>query len=159
MAGTVRKVISLLVPATKAQPSPALGQSLGGAGVNMVAFCREFNLRSQLYKEGIPLRVKLIAKMDGSFEFTTKLPQSSWFLLQMSGAEKGALRPTKEWMGTVHAKEIYELAKLKSAEDQNSFASIESWARQLSMTAQHCGLKVVTWRSDSSDASTPNDKA
>lgn len=97
----------LRVPAGVAKPSPAIGQALGPLGVNMMEFCRQFNARTTTFKEDIPLRVKVFAKEDRTFDFDIAAPPTTWFLKQASGITKGAQQPGIETVGTVSVRALY----------------------------------------------------
>ena len=97
----------LRVPAAVAKPSPAIGQALGPLGVNMMEFCRQFNARTTIFKEEVPLRVKVIAKEDRTFDFNISAPPTTWFLKQASGITKGAQQPGIEKAGEVSIRALY----------------------------------------------------
>ena len=118
MSGPARKaLVRLLVPAAKAKPSPAMGQSLGSLGVNMMQFCSEFNDRTSRFEDEIPMRVRLEAFNDGSYTFEAFTPPTSWFLKRAAGVAKGASNPGHELAGAVHVKQIYEVSFASQAGD------------------------------------------
>ena len=90
MASRVTGVVRLIVEAGKASPSPKIGQALGPLGVNMMEFCKQFNADTGAFHENIPMRVKLRAFEDRSFDFDVSYPSNSWFLKRAAGVEKGA---------------------------------------------------------------------
>jgi len=149
MSGQIKACIRLLVPAAKAAPSPAIGQALGSLGVNMMAFCREFNGRTQQYRDNIPMRVLLTAKKDNSFEFTIRIPPTTWFIKQASQVEKGADKPGLEPdVGMLHVKQIYEIAKIKLAAEEHEVksTSLLGMCRMIVSTARSMGITVDTRR-------------
>ena len=101
----------------QAKPSPAIGQALGQLGVNMMAFCKEFNAKTTTYIDDIPIRVKFTAFPDKTFKFVPLLPQTSWMIKKAAGVESGAHEPGKDIAGAVHVKQLYEIAKIKQAVD------------------------------------------
>ena len=100
-SNAIKGFARLRVPAGVAKPSPAIGQALGPLGVNMMEFCRQFNARTDSYKPEVPLRVKVIAKEDRSFEFNIAAPPTTWFLKQAAGIKKGANQPGIDVAGSV----------------------------------------------------------
>lgn len=139
------KTIRLLVPANKAKPSPQIGQALGQLGINMMKFCKEFNAASTAYKDDVVCRVKLIAMSDGTYSFSIHPPSTSQLLLKACAAPKGAATPGSQIVGTIHAKQVYELAKAKKEMDPNSYmatVSVESIARQIVGQCRGMGIAV-----------------
>lgn len=136
------RTIRMLVPAATAKPSPALGQALGQLGVNMMKFCKEFNEATKAYKPDVPMRVKFTVYPDSSFAFRVKYPPISWFLLQASGCTSGAAQPGKEWIGRVHAKQVYEIAKLKQTQEhcKERLMKTESVCRMVAAQMKTMGL-------------------
>ena len=115
----VTKNIRLVVPANKAKPSPAIGQALGSVGINMMKFCKDFNAASAAFVDELPLRVQLSVLNDGSYSFRLFQPQSSFFIRRMAGRERLAHMPGREVVGSVHCKQLYELACMKARDDGN----------------------------------------
>ena len=93
----VKGVCRLIVPAGKAKPSPAIGQALGPLGLNMMDFCKAFNDRTRNNVDDVPMRVKLRAFEDRTFDFEVHSPPTSWFLKKASGVPKGTAQPSKWW--------------------------------------------------------------
>ncbi len=89
MSKKIVKVIKLQIPAGKANPAPPIGPALGAAGVNIMAFCKEFNAKTQ-DKAGDILPVVITVYHDKSFTFITKKPPSSEMLKKATGIEKGS---------------------------------------------------------------------
>jgi large subunit ribosomal protein L11 len=143
MSARIKARIRLRVPAAKAAPSPAFGQSLGSLGVNIMGFCKEFNGRTSQYKDNIPMRVQMQAYQDNTFSFEVKSPASTWFLRQCAGIEKGRASAQDPFVGSIHVKQIYEIAKLKLAEDKSNKGNLEGFCRSLVSSARIMGLRVV----------------
>jgi large subunit ribosomal protein L11 len=139
----------LLVPAAKAKPSPAIGQALGQLGVNMMAFCKDFNSKTTHYVDEIPLRVAFTAFPDKTFSHVPLAPKSTWFLKQAANIHVGAHACNKEQVGTVHVKQLYEIAKIKkSIEPQLANVPMESYCRTLAATCGSMGIAVDTAKRD-----------
>ncbi len=138
----VKATIRLTVPAGKAKPSPAIGQALGSLGVNMMAFCKEFNERSKHFKEEIPCRVTLRARTDNTFNFDVLMPSSQWMLKQAAGVEKGAHSPGLEVAGKVHVKQLYEIAKLQAREPFSDLVPLQIITKNLAHSCKSMGLIV-----------------
>jgi large subunit ribosomal protein L11 len=126
MAQPGQRLVRLLVPAGQGKPSPQIGQSLGSLGLNMMAFLKEFNAKSVDFKEGIPLRVDLYCKPGNpAFNFDLFLPPTSYFLKECAGVKKGTGTPGHEIVGSIHVKQIYEIAKLKQSEERMAHIPLE----------------------------------
>ena len=137
------KKARLIVPAAKARPSPAIGQALGQLGVNMMGFCKDFNSRTSHYKDEVPLRVNFVAFPDKTFRFTPLAPSSTWFIKMAAGIHSGAAAPNKETVGTVHVKQLFEIAKIKKAlEPQLALVSEQSFVRSLVSSCSSMGIAV-----------------
>ena len=89
MAKKIEGYIKLQIPAGKANPSPPVGPALGQRGLNIMAFCKEFNAATQNLEPGMPIPVVITCFSDRSFTFVTKTPPASYFLLKAAGIEKG----------------------------------------------------------------------
>lgn len=139
----IKSRVRLVVPAGKAKPSPAIGQTLGQLGINLMAFCKEFNEKTKHMVEEVPVRVKLTARVDNSYSFVCLPPQSTWFLKRAAGVEKGTHNPLELKVGSVHVKQIYELARLQQTYLPHMKAlPLESIARSLVGTARTLGLTL-----------------
>lgn len=137
----------LLVPAAKAKPSPAIGQALGQLGVNMMAFCKDFNNKTSHYTDEVPLRVDFTAFPDKTFQFVPSAPKSTWFLKRAAGIHVGAAAPNKQAVGTVHVKQIYEIAKIKKGlEPKLAKVPLRSYCKTLAATCGSMGVAVDTSR-------------
>src|ERR1700679_3681589 len=92
------KLIKLQIPAGKANPAPPIGPALGGAGINIMGFCKEFNAKTQ-DKAGDILPVEITVYSDKSFTFVTKQPPVSRMILKEINVEKGSKIPNREKVG------------------------------------------------------------
>lgn len=140
MAKKVAKLIKLQVPAGKANPAPPVGPALGQAGVNIMAFCKAFNARTQEMEVGIPLPVVITVFQDKSFEFIVKTPPASVLLMKAAGIAKGSPEPNKNKVGTISSAKIREIAEAKMP-DLNCY-DVETGMRIIEGTARSMGLVV-----------------
>ncbi|MES1911083.1 MAG: hypothetical protein MHM6MM_003572 [Cercozoa sp. M6MM] len=141
-AATLMRYVRLRVPAGQAKPSPALGQALGPLGLNMMMFCKSFNERTQHFRAGVPLRVKLSAFSDRTFTFTTKNPPTSWLIKQAAGIEKGA-KDRSENVGSVDVRQVYEIAKLKLQDDGMDHLSLRQMCDNIVHNCYNMGVSVT----------------
>ena len=135
----VVKIIKLQIPAGKANPAPPIGPALGSAGVNIMAFCKEYNARTN-NKTGEIIPAEITIFSDGSFTFVLKSSPAAVLLRKAAGIEKGSAEPNRTKVGKVTRAQLREIAELK-AKDMNSF-DIEASIRQIEGTALNMGLTV-----------------
>ena len=107
-------LVKLVVEAGKAAPAPPVGPALGSKGVKAIDFCKEFNARTAIYNQGMPIPVIIQVKPDRTFTFEMKSPPTSWLLMKAAGVEKGSGKALKEPVGEVSLKHIWEIAKIKN---------------------------------------------
>ena len=138
------RAVRLRVPAAAAKPGPAIGQALGPLGVNMAQFCKEFNEKSEsLYERDTPLRVELRAMSDRSFTFSIRSPPTAWLIKQAAGIKKGPNSPSPDVVsGYITPEMVYEIAKMKHADDNRWHLPLEGVARSVVGTARSMGIKV-----------------
>ncbi len=142
MAKKVINEIKLQIPAGKATPAPPVGPALGQAGVNIPAFCKEFNARTQAQAaDGYTIPVIITIYSDRSFTFVTKTPPVADLLRRAAGVEKGSGQPNKEKIGTVTADQVRIIAETKLP-DLNT-KSIEAAIRTVEGTARSMGIVVM----------------
>lgn len=141
MAKKVRAIVKLQVAAGSATPSPPIGPALGQAGLNIMEFCKTFNARTQHLEKGMPIPVVITAYADSSFEFITKTPPASYFLLQAAKIKKGSGTTGKEIVGTVTMAQCRDIAEQKM-KDLNA-NDLEAGAIMIAGTARSMGLQVV----------------
>ena len=140
MAKKVVGLIKLQIPAGKANPSPPVGPALGQRGVNIMAFCKEFNARTQKQAgDNLPTIITVYA--DKSFSFITKTPPASDMLKKAAKIEKGSSTPSKATCGTVTMANVKEVAKAKMA-DLNAFTE-KSAVNTILGSARSMGLQVI----------------
>ncbi len=140
MAKKVTKVVKLQVPAGKATPAPPVGPALGQAGVNIMAFVKEFNDRTA-QQAGLIIPVEISVYEDRSFTFITKTPPAPVLLKKAAGIEKGSGEPNKTKVAKIPRAKVIEIAEMKM-KDLNA-ASVEAAARMIEGTARSMGIEVV----------------
>jgi large subunit ribosomal protein L11 len=106
-------------------------------------FCKEFNARTAHIEPGVPVPTLITVRPDRTFSFITKSPPASYFLKQATGIEKGTGKPGHEILATISLKHIYEIAKIKAADDHMSHLPLESVARMVVGSARSIGIQVV----------------
>jgi len=136
----VKTVIKLQIPAGKANPAPPVGPALGQHGVNIMAFCKEYNARTA-GQAGSIIPVEITVYADQSFTFITKTPPVPDLLRKAAGVEKGASEAGREIVGTISRQQLREIAELKM-KDLNAI-DIEGAERQIMGTARSMGIKLA----------------
>ncbi|MFS8578797.1 MAG: 50S ribosomal protein L11 [Novibacillus thermophilus] len=139
MAKKVFKVIKLQIPAGKANPAPPVGTALGPAGINIMAFCKDFNAQTQ-DQAGLVIPVEITVYEDRSFTFVTKTPPAAVLLKKACGIETGSGEPNKNKVATIKRDKIREIAETKMA-DLNA-ADVEAAMRMVEGTARSMGIAV-----------------
>ena len=136
----LKAVVRLQIPAGKANPAPPIGPALAGHGINLMAFCKEYNARtSNRIGDIIPAEISVY--QDGSFTFILKTPPASILLKKAAGVEKGSANPPREIVGKVTRDQVREIAEIKM-KDLNAI-DIEGAMRQIEGTALNMGLEIV----------------
>ena len=140
MAKKIDGYIKLQVPAGKANPSPPIGPALGQRGVNIMAFCKEFNAATSSMEPGLPVPVEITVYNDKSFTFIMKSPPAAFLIRKAAGAAKGSGVPNKTKVGKVNRAQLEEIANTKNAD--LTAADLESAVRTLAGTARSMGIDV-----------------
>ncbi len=140
MAKKVAKMVKLQVEAGKATPAPPVGPALGQAGVNIMAFVKEFNERTAK-QAGLIIPVEITVFEDRSFTFITKTPPAAVLLKKAAGLTKASGEPNKNKVAKLPRAKAQEIAESKMA-DLNA-ASIEAATRMIEGTARSMGIEIV----------------
>ncbi len=140
MAKKVVKLIKLQIPAGKANPAPPIGTALGPAGVNIMAFCKEFNAKTQ-DQAGDVLPVVITVYQDKSFTFITKKPPVSRAILKELGLESGSKVPNRDKVGKLTLAQVRKIADHKKSDMRVS--SDEAAMQLVKGTARSMGVDVV----------------
>lgn len=140
MAKKVTGQIKLQIPAGQANPAPPVGPALGQHGVNIMAFCKEFNAATKT-DAGLIIPVVITVYQDKSFTFITKSPPASVLLKKAAGITAGSKTPNKDKVGKVTRKQVLDIVKMKS-KDMNA-TNEEAAFRVIAGTARSMGIEVV----------------
>ncbi|HXZ29583.1 MAG TPA: 50S ribosomal protein L11 [Dehalococcoidia bacterium] len=139
MAKKVKAIIKLQIPAGKATPAPPVGPALGQHGINIMAFCKEYNERTAS-QEGFIIPAEITVYEDRSFVFTTKMPPVSDLLRRALGVEKGSGNAGTEQVGKISKDKLYEIARTKM-KDLNT-TDVDKAANIVAGTARSMGVDV-----------------
>ena len=140
MAKKLKAVVKLQIEAGKATPAPPVGPALGQHGVNIMAFCKEYNDQTAS-QAGSIVPVEIAIYEDRSFIFVTKTPPAADLLKRALGAEKGSDDPRRNKIGSLPKEKIREIAELK-LKDLNAI-DIEGAMRIVEGTARSMGIDIT----------------
>jgi len=140
MARKVVALIKLALPAGKANPAPPVGPALGQHGVNIMAFCKEYNARTA-EKVGLVIPVEISVFEDRSFTFILKTPPASVLIKKAAGVEKGASEPNKQKVASITHDQLKEIAQTKMP-DLNA-NDIEAAMKIVAGTARNMGIAIA----------------
>jgi large subunit ribosomal protein L11 len=140
MAKKIKAFVKLALPAGKATPAPPVGPALGQHGVNIAAFCKEYNSKTA-EKIGLIIPVKITIYEDKSYSFVLKSPPASVLLAKFANIKKGSSQPNKENVGSVSLDQVKEIAVIKM-NDLNT-ENIEKAILIIAGTAKNMGIKVI----------------
>jgi large subunit ribosomal protein L11 len=139
MAKKVKGVTKLQIEAGKANPAPPIGPALAGYGINIMAFCKEYNARtSNRMGEVLPAEITIYS--DGSFTFILKTPPTAVLLRKAAKIEKGSPIPHRQKVGKVSRQQVREIAEIK-LKDLNAI-DIDGAMKQVEGTARNMGITV-----------------
>ncbi len=140
MAKKVKAIVTLQIAAGKANPAPPIGPALAQHGINLMAFCKEYNARtSNRMGEIVPAEITIF--MDGSFRFILKSPPTTFLIRKAAGIEKGSATPQSQKVGKITRKQVREIAEVKLS-DMNT-KNMDAVMRQIEGTALQMGVEVV----------------
>lgn len=140
MSKKIVKIIKLQIPAGKANPAPPIGPALGSAGVNIMAFCKEFNAKTQAMAGDI-LPVEITVFQDKSFTFICKKPPVAEMLKKAAGVEKGSAVPNRDKVGKVTRAQARKIAEDK-LQDMNA-TDVDAATLIVLGTARSMGLELA----------------
>jgi large subunit ribosomal protein L11 len=140
MAKKIQGYIRLQLPAGAANPAPPVGPALGAQGVNIMAFCKEFNAKTK-DQNGMILPVIITVFSDKSFSFILKSPPASVLLKKAANIASGSARPNQDKVGKVNRKQLLEIYRLKQ-KDLNA-NNDEAGIRIIAGTARNMGIEVI----------------
>ena len=140
MAKKVKAVVKLNLNAGKANPAPPVGPALAGHGINIMAFVKEYNARTQTrIGEIVPAEISVYT--DGSFTFVLKTPPASYMIKRAAGIETASPEGSKGRVGKITRAQVREIAETK-LKDMNA-VDIEGAMKQIEGTARNMGIQVV----------------
>lgn len=140
MAKKFKAIVRLQLVAGKANPAPPVGPALAGHGINIMAFCKDYNARTQ-NRAGEVIPAEITVYTDGSFTFILKSPPASVLLKKAAGVDKGSATPNRTKVGKVTRAQVREIAEIK-LKDTNA-VDIEDAMAQVEGTARNMGIQVV----------------
>ncbi len=140
MAKKVKAIVKLQIPAGKANPAPPIGPALAQHGINLMAFCKDYNARTaSMAGQVIPAEITIYA--DQSFTFVLKTPPTPDLLRQAAGLEKGSAEPHKVKVGKITRKQLRDIAEQKMR-DLNAI-DVEGAEMMIRGTARSMGIDIV----------------
>jgi large subunit ribosomal protein L11 len=140
MAKKINAIIKLALPAGKATPAPPVGPALGQHGVNIAAFCKEYNARTG-DKVGLIIPVEISVYEDRSYKFVLKTPPASVLLANAAKIKKGSAIPNKTKVGSITQAQLEEIANIKLP-DLNT-TKLSSAMKIVEGTARNMGISIV----------------
>jgi large subunit ribosomal protein L11 len=140
MAKKVKAIVKLAIPAGKATPAPPVGPALGQHGINIMAFCKDYNARTA-HLAGSIIPAEITVFQDNSFRFVLKTPPATDLLKKAAGIQKGASDVTQGKAGSVTKQQVREIAEQKM-KDLNAY-DVDSAMRMIEGTARSMGILVV----------------
>ena len=138
MAKKVRTVVTLQIPAGKANPAPPVGTALGPHGINIMEFCKAYNEQTKAMEGVIPARITVFE--DRSFNFVLKTPPASDLLRHAAGIPKGSAKNLTQNVGSITRAQLQEIAKIKLP-DLNT-DSLDDAMRIVEGSARSMGIEV-----------------
>jgi large subunit ribosomal protein L11 len=139
VAKKVSGFVKLQIPAGKANPAPPVGTALGPQGINIMAFCKEFNARTQGQDTILPVEITIYT--DKSFSFILKTPPAAILVKKAIGLDKGSGQPNRNKVGKITKAQVRQIAEVKMP-DLNT-DSIESAMAMVAGAARSMGVEVV----------------
>jgi large subunit ribosomal protein L11 len=141
MAKKVAGFLKLQVPAGAANPSPPIGPALGQRGLNIMAFCKDFNAKTSQMEKGAPIPVVITIYGDKSFTFEMRTPPVSFFIKKAANLQSGSKAPGRDKAGKITKAQVKEIAEKKMA-DLNC-DTVEAAMRMVEGSARSMGIEVA----------------
>ena len=141
MAKKITGFLKLQVPAGAANPSPPIGPALGQRGLNIMAFCKDFNAKTSQLEKGSPIPVVITIYGDKSFTFEMRTPPVSYFIKKAAKLESGSKAPGRDKAGKITKAQVKEIAEAKM-KDLNC-DTVESAMRMVEGSARSMGIEVA----------------
>ena len=141
MAKKVAGFLKLQVPAGAANPSPPIGPALGQRGLNIMAFCKDFNAKTSQMEKGSPIPVVITIYGDKSFSFEMRTPPVSYFIKKAAKLESGSKTPGRDKAGKITKAQVKEIAE-KKMNDLNC-DTVEAAMRMVEGSARSMGIEVA----------------
>ena len=139
MAKKVKAIVKLQIVAGKANPAPPVGPALGQHGVNIMAFCKEYNARTAS-QAGTVIPVEITIFTDQSFTFVTKTPPAADLIKAAAGIPKGSDKPNQTKVGKLTRKQVRDIAEIK-LKDLNAY-DVDNAMRMIEGSARSMGITV-----------------
>jgi large subunit ribosomal protein L11 len=136
----IKAVVKLQIEAGKANPAPPVGPALAQHGINLMAFCKEYNARTG-GQIGSIIPAEITVYHDKSFKFVLKTPPVPGLLCKAAGVERGSAEPNRDKVGSITSAQLEEIAELKM-KDLNAI-TLEGAMRQIEGTARSMGIEIV----------------
>jgi len=140
VAKKLKAIVRLQLNAGKANPAPPVGPALAGHGINIMAFCKEYNARTS-NRVGEVLPAEITIYTDGSFTFILKSSPAAVLLKKAAGVEKGSAQPNRQKVGKVTRAQVREIAEIKY-KDTNA-VNLEDAIKQIEGTARNMGIQII----------------
>jgi large subunit ribosomal protein L11 len=136
----VKAIVKLQIPAGKANPAPPVGPALAQHGINLMAFCKEYNARTSSQIGNI-IPAEITVYQDGSFKFILKTPPTPDLLRKAASVDRGSAEPNRDKVGEISRAQLEEIARTKM-NDLNAI-NLEGAMRQIEGTARSMGIRIV----------------
>ena len=136
----VKAIVKLQIPAGKANPAPPGGPALAQHGINLMAFCKEYNARTA-GQVGNVIPAEITIFVDGSFRFVLKTPPTPDLLRKAAGVERGSGEPNRDKVGNITREQLQEIAQTKM-KDLNAI-NLDGAMRQIEGTARSMGITIL----------------
>lgn len=142
MAKKVKAIVTLQIPAGKANPAPPIGPALAQHGINLMQFTKEYNARTA-DKIGEIIPAEITVFQDGSFKFRLKSPPTAYLIKKEAGIKSGAGNPLTDTVGKLTKEQVRKIAQIKFDAGDTNALDVEAMMRQVEGTCRNMGVEVV----------------